>query len=100
MSLLLTTPYLLFAFWPRKVGRLEWLAFASFVLISVPSLLYYNDGWVHFGQRFALDGIVPALIAASYGAARAPRALVAAVTAWGVVVGAWGLQWFSASFLH
>ena len=100
MSLLLTTPYLLFAFWPRKVGRLEWLALASFVVISVPSLLYYNDGWVHFGQRFALDGIVPALIAASYGAARAPRALVGTVTAWGVVVGAWGLQWFSASFLH
>ena len=84
----------------RTVTRLEWLALANFVVIALPSLLYYNDGWVHFGQRFALDGIVLALIAASYGAARAPRALVAAVTAWGVVVGAWGLQWFRASFLH
>ena len=100
MSLLLTTPYLLLALWPRKVGRLEWFALASLLVISVPSLLYYNDGWVQFGQRFALDGIVLALLAASYGAARAPRALVAALTAWGVLVGAWGLQWFKANVLH
>lgn len=100
MSLLLTTPYLLFALWPRRMSRLEGFALASFVVIALPSLLYYNDGWVHFGQRFALDGIVLALLAASYGAARAPRPLVVIVTAWGVAVGAWGLQWFKANFLH
>jgi len=100
MSLLLTTPYLLFALWPRKVSRLEVLALANFVVIALPSLLYYNDGWVHFGQRFALDGIALALLAASYGALRAPRALVVALTAWGIAVGAWGLQWFQANFLH
>jgi len=100
MSLLLTTPYLLLALWPRKVGRLEWFALASCIVISVPSLLYYNDGWVQFGQRFALDGIVLALLAASYGAARAPLALVTTLTAWGVLVGAWGLQWFKANVLH
>ena len=100
MSLALTTPYLLLALWPRRVSRLEVYALASFALISIPSLLYYNDGWVHFGQRFALDGIAPALLAASFGAARAPRALVVALTGWGVAVGAWGLQWFKANFLH
>jgi hypothetical protein len=100
MSLMLTTPYLLLALWPRKVGRLEILALANFVIISVPSLLYYNDGWVHFGQRFALDGIALALLAASFGAARAPLALVATLTAWGVLVGAWGLQWFKGNFMH
>ena len=100
MSLLLTTPYLLFALWPRAVRRLELLALASFVVISAPSLLYYNDGWVHFGQRFALDGIALAVLAASFGALRAPRAVVVAITAWGVLVGAWGLQWFKANFIH
>ena len=100
MSLLLTTPYLLFALWPRKVSRLEWFALANFLLIALPSLLYYNDGWVHFGQRFALDGIALALLAASFGAARAPLALVALVTAWGIGVGAWGLQWFKANFRY
>lgn len=99
MSLLLTTPFLLLALWPRKVTRLEWLALVSFAVISAPSLLYYNDGWVHFGQRFALDGIVLALVAASFGAARAPKALVASLTLWGIVVGAWGLRWFQRNFL-
>ena len=100
MSLLLTTPYLLFALWPRKLGRLEAFALVNFAMIAVPSLLYYNDGWVHFGQRFALDGIALALVAASFGAARAPLALVVALTTWGVLVGAWGLHWFKTNFVH
>jgi hypothetical protein len=100
MSLLLTTPYLLLAFWPRKVTRLEWAAAATFGIASLPSLLYYNDGWAQFGQRFALDGIVPALVVASFGAERAPRALVVALALWGAAVGAWGLQWFKTSFPH
>lgn len=100
MSLLLTTPYLLFALWPRRLTRLELFAAASFVVLSLPSLLYYNDGWVQFGQRFALDGIALGLLAASFGAARAPRPLVALLTLWGIAVGAWGLQWFKANFLH
>jgi hypothetical protein len=100
MSLLITTPWLLFALWPRKVSRLEWLALANFAVICAPSLLYYNDGWVQFGQRFALDSIALALLAATYGAARAPLALVLVVTGWSIGVGAWGLQWFKANFLH
>ena len=100
MSLLLTTPFLLFSLWPRKVSRLEWVALANFAAISLPSLLYYNDGWVQFGQRFALDGIALALLAAACGAARAPLPLVLIVTGWGVAVGAWGLQWFKGNFLH
>jgi hypothetical protein len=100
MSLLITTPFLLLALWPRKVSRLEMLALANFAVICAPSLLYYNDGWVQFGQRFALDGIALALLAAAFGAARAPLPVVLLVTGWGVAVGAWGLQWFKANFLH
>jgi hypothetical protein len=100
MSLLISTPFLLLALWPRKVSRLEWMALANFALISAPSLLYYNDGWVQFGQRFALDGIALALLAAAMGAARAPLPLVLLLTGWGVGVGAWGLQWFKSNFLH
>lgn len=100
MSLLLTTPYLLLAFWPRRVERDEWVAIATVVVIALPSLLYYNDGWVQFGQRFALDWIALGLFVAARGARRAPVALVVALTLWGVVVGAWGLQWFRGSFLH
>lgn len=100
MSLMLTTPYLLLMAWPRKWSRFEILACLSFVVCVAPSWLYYNDGWVHFGQRFALDGIGLALLVASYGAARAPLGLVAFLTVWGIGVGAWGLRWFQSHFLH
>ncbi len=100
MSLLLTTPFLLFAFWPRRVAGDEWMALGCSVLIALPSLLYYNDGWVQFGQRFALDWLALGLFVAARGAKRAPLALVVALTLWGIAVGAWGLQWFRASFLH
>lgn len=98
MSLLLTTPLLLLALWPRRPSRLEWFAAATFVAASLPSLLYFNDGWAQFGQRFALDGIVPALVVASFGARRAPKALVVALALWGAAAGAWGLQWFRATY--
>jgi hypothetical protein len=100
MSLVLTTPFLLLALLPRRLSRLEWLALANFAVICLPSLLYYNDGWVQFGQRFALDGIALALLVAAYGAAQEPQPVVLLLTGWGVVVGAWGLQWFKANFLH
>ncbi len=100
MSLLLTTPFLLLALWPRRVADDEWVAIATATVIALPSLLYYNNGWVQFGQRFSLDWIALALFVATRGARRAPLPLVATLTLWGVVVGAWGLQWFRASFLH
>ena len=75
-------------------------SFASALLVAVPALLYYNDGWVQFGQRFALDWLALALLACSFGAARAPAWLVVTLTAAGVVINAWGLAWFQSNYLH
>jgi hypothetical protein len=69
-------------------------------VIAVPALLYYHDGWVQFGQRFALDWIALGVLVASFGAWRAPRWVGLALAAIGIGVGAWGLRWFSANFLH
>lgn len=98
MSLLLTTPYLLLALWPGKRAAFESRALANAALIAVPALLYYNDGSMQFGNRFALDWIALGLLAATSGARRAPRWLPWALTAWGALVGAWGLQWFRSAF--
>lgn len=100
MSLLLSVPFLWLLAVPRRVTALEWGAIATAIVIAIPALLYYNDGWVQFGQRFALDWIALALLACSFAAARAPRWLVVALTAAGIAVNAWGLQWFQANFLH
>ena len=98
MGLLLTTPYLLLAFWPGKRPALESRALLNCLVIALPALLYYNDGSMQFGNRFALDWIVLGLIAATSAARRAPRWLPWLLTAWGAVVGAWGLQWFRGAF--
>jgi hypothetical protein len=100
MSILLTTPFLLLALWPRPWSTLERVAAVTIVLIALPGLLYYNDGWVQFGQRFALDWIAPGLLVASFGARRAPGWAVWALTLAGILVNAWGMLWFQANFLH
>jgi hypothetical protein len=100
MSLLLTTPFLLFAWWPRRPRWIELVAGATALAIALPALLYYNDGWVQFGQRFALDWIALGLFVATCGARAAPRWLVALLTAVGIGVGAWGTLWYQASYLH
>ncbi len=100
MSLLLTTPLLLLLLAPRRVTALEWVALATCALIAAPSLLYYNDGWVQFGQRFALDWIALALAAVALASRRVPAWLVAVLAAAGIAVNAWGMAWFQRSFLY
>ncbi len=62
MSVLLTSPGLLFALradWRR--ARTWWLAGAT-VAVLVPTLLYYGGGWLQYGYRYFLDS-VPFVIA-------------------------------------
>jgi hypothetical protein len=100
MSVLLTTPFLLLALWPRRWSALEWVTAASIAIIAAPALLYYNDGWVQFGQRFALDWIAPGLLLASFGARRTPVWLVWALAVVGIAVNSWGLAWFRLNFVY
>ena len=98
MSLLLTTPFLLLALWPRRWSALESRALLTSLLIALPALLYYNDGSMQFGNRFALDWIVLGLLAAASAARQAPRPWLWVTTAWSLAAGAWGLHWFRAAF--
>jgi len=100
MSLLLTTPFLLLLLAPRRVTAHEWVMLGTALLIALPLLLYYNDGWTQFGQRFALDWIALALAACVLAARRVPGWLVAALAALGVAVNAWGMLWFQTVQLH
>ena len=100
MSLVLTTPFLLLLCWRRKLSALEWVLLGTSLVIALPSLLYYNDGWVQFGQRFALDWIALALAACALAARRAPAWLVAVLAAVGLAVNTWGTLWFQTNQLH
>lgn len=62
MSVLITSPGLLFALradWRRpKV----WFLAAAAILVLIPTLLYYGGGWLQYGYRYFLDS-VPFVIA-------------------------------------
>ena len=60
MSIFLTTPALLWLFWPKtssSIHRPLWIATAC---VGVPLLFYQNTGWEQFSYRFILD-ILPYL---------------------------------------
>jgi hypothetical protein len=95
MSVLITSPGLLFATqadWRRP--RTWWLLGAA-VTVLIPTLLYYGGGWLQYGYRYFLDS-VPFVIALC-GLAAVHRGRIApgwlALIAVGVVVMAIGVYW-------
>lgn len=57
MSVLLTSPGLLFAVradWRRREVQLLWL---TALLVLIPTLLYYGGGWLQYGYRYFLDSV-------------------------------------------
>jgi hypothetical protein len=62
MSVLLTSPGLLFALradWRRPQA---WFLASATILVLLPTLLYYGGGWLQYGYRYFLDS-VPFVIA-------------------------------------
>ena len=57
MSILVTSPGLLYAVRaPWRESRTWWLGLAALVIL-IPTLLYYGGGWLQYGYRYALDSI-------------------------------------------
>ena len=57
MSVLLTSPGLLFAIRADWRRPLPWLLLGAAVLVLIPTLLYYGGGWLQYGYRYFLDSI-------------------------------------------
>jgi len=55
MSLLITSPYLLYLFLTRVQDRQSKLLWVTILLILLPLLLFYGSGYFQFGYRYALD---------------------------------------------
>ena len=60
MSLLLTTPALIYLLWPRKNDEERWrfahrLFWATVAVIAIPGFFYQNTGFEQYGFRFSLD---------------------------------------------
>ncbi len=94
MSLLLTTPALLYVFHSRQRSVLTIGAWLSMGLLLIPLLTYYNTGWWQFGYRFSLDFMTPALILLAIGAGERVSWTMRVLILMGIVVNAWGTWWF------
>lgn len=94
MSLLLTTPALIYLADARRLSALTAGAWVALALLLVPLLTYYNTGWWQFGYRFSLDFMAPVLVLLA--AAAGPRVgwRMRLLILLGVVVNAWGTWWF------
>jgi hypothetical protein len=95
MSVLLTSPGLLFAIradWRR--GRVWWLLGAT-IAVLIPTLLYYGGGWLQYGYRYFLDS-VPFVIALC-GLAAVKQGRIGygwlALIAFGTVVSGFAIYW-------
>lgn len=94
LSLLITTPALVYLVWARKRNPLTLGAWTALGLLVIPLLLYYNTGWWQFGYRFSLDFMLPVMVllatALPAPMPRLPRLLILV----GVAVNLYGVLWW------
>jgi hypothetical protein len=95
LSVLITSPGLLFAVRANWRDPRSWWLLGAAVLVLIPTLLYYGGGWLQYGYRYFLDSVpfVMALcgLAAVYQG-RIGRGWLALI-AFGTIVMAFGVYW-------
>lgn len=96
MSMLLSTPALLYLLWPKRRPALMTPLLVTFAVLLVPIMLYQNTGWQQYGYRFALDFLPLLVCALAIGARPFTRTFKALVLV-GVLVNAFGAATWQAS---
>lgn len=93
MSLLLTTPAVVYALRARPwQGVNLWAALAA-VVILVPTMFWFSTGWVQFGYRYSLDFLPFLLILVASGMGNRLDRTKVALVALSVAVNLWGVAW-------
>ncbi len=92
VSLLSASPFVVLSLRARWKPHLLAAAWVSILLGMIPSLMYYNNGWVQFGgQRFALDYLPMLMLLVALGAERSPSWLYRGMTIYALVLNVLGL---------
>ena len=94
MSLLLTTPALVYLLEARQRSALVLGAWLALGLLLIPLVSYYNTGWWQFGYRFSLDFMTPVMVLLAVGAGARVGWKMRLLILLGVLVNAWGVWWF------
>jgi len=95
MSLLITSPGLLFAVRADWRDARSWWLLGAVIAVFIPTLLYYGGGWLQYGYRYFLDSVP--FVLALCGLAAADRGRIGpawkALIVFGTVVAACGVYW-------
>ena len=95
MSVLITSPGLLYALRADWRDHRTWWLAGAVIAVLVPTLLYYGGGWLQYGYRYFLDSVP--FVMAMCGLAAAYRGVLTApwkaAIAFGTVVMAIGVYW-------
>ena len=93
LSVLFTSPVLLYAFaasWRDRTVRLLWLAV---VLTAAALFPYFYQGWVQFGYRYLLDALPYLIILTAAGMEGEPRRTILLLAEFSVLSNALGVYW-------
>lgn len=95
LSVLITSPGLLYAVRADWRDRRAWVLLAAAIAVLVPTLLYYGGGWLQYGYRYFLDSIPFVIALCGMAAARRGRIGLSwlALIAVGTVVMFVGVYW-------
>ncbi|PIE05534.1 MAG: hypothetical protein CSA75_04245 [Sorangium cellulosum] len=70
LALWITSPFFLWALWPKKKGWLYGTIALTILAVALPGLLYQNTGWMQFGYRFSNDFALMVFLLLSIGGRR------------------------------
>jgi hypothetical protein len=95
LSVLITSPGLLFAVRADWRDRRAWWLLGAAVFVLIPTLLYYGGGWLQYGYRYFLDSVPFVIALCGLAAVRQGRIGLpwVALIAIGTVVMAFGVYW-------
>ncbi len=94
MSLLLTTPAVIYLARARRPWRLAAGGWVALLLLMTPLLLYYNTGWWQFGYRFSLDFMVPVMVLLALAAGKRLSGNLRLLICAGCLVNLYGVHWW------
>jgi hypothetical protein len=100
VALTWTSPALVLAFFARRPRALVVTSWVAILLVAVPSLLYYVNGYAQFGMRHALDFEPFVFVLMALAARDGLRAWAQALVAWSVLAGVWGTWYWTTFYRH
>jgi hypothetical protein len=97
MSVLLTSPALIFAGFAKRKDPVKIACWIALLLVPIPTLMYYSQGWVQFGYRYLMDYLPFLMILTAFGFDdnRSPASfrLKVVMIIWSIVMFSWGRWW-------